>query len=100
LLQPAADRLAEFLAVVPYGPFALPVISNVTAKPHTSPQAVKDLLIAQVCAPVRWEESMQYAVAQGCEAFLEVGPGKVLTGMMRRIAPQVEILSVDEMLAR
>jgi [acyl-carrier-protein] S-malonyltransferase len=100
LLQPAADRLAEFLAAVPYGPFTLPVISNATARPHPSPQAVKDLLIAQVCAPVRWEESMQYAVAQGCKAFLEVGPGKVLTGMMRRIAPQVEILSVDEMLAR
>lgn len=99
LLQPAADRLAEFLAAVTYSSFAFPVISNVTATPHTSPQAVKDLLFAQVCAPVQWEESMHYAVAQGCEACLEIGPGKVLTGMMRRIAPQVEIVSLDAMLA-
>ena len=99
LLQPAADRLAEFLAAVTYSSFAFPVIANVTARPHTSPQAVKDLLIAQVCAPVQWEASMHYAVAQGCEACLEIGPGKVLTGMMRRIAPQVEILSLDALLA-
>jgi [acyl-carrier-protein] S-malonyltransferase len=99
LLQPAADRLAAFLAAVTYSSFAFPVISNVTAMPHTSPQAVKDLLIAQVCAPVQWEASMHYAVAQGCEACLEIGPGKVLTGMMRRIAPQVESLSLDALLA-
>jgi [acyl-carrier-protein] S-malonyltransferase len=100
LLHPAAEQLAAVLAAVPVGHFALPVIANVTAAPYPSAPAVKELLVAQVCAPVRWEESMQYAVAQGCETFLEIGPGKVLSGLMRRIAPQMNILALDAMLER
>ena len=96
MLSPAADRLAEVLAPVPCGDFAYPVVSNVTAAPHPSPDAVKDLLIQQVCAPVRWEESMRYAVAQGCDTLLEVGPGVVLGRMMGRIAPQVEVLALPD----
>lgn len=91
LLQPAADRLANALRQVTFRPFRLPVISNVTAAPHTSPEAAKALLIDQVCAPVRWEDSMCYAVEQGCGALLEIGPGTVLSGMMRRIAPHVNV---------
>ena len=96
MLAPAAERLAEVLAPVACGQFAYPVVSNVTAAPHSSPNAVKDLLIEQVCAPVRWEESMLYAVEQGCDAVLEVGPGAVLGRMMGRIAPQVEILALSD----
>jgi [acyl-carrier-protein] S-malonyltransferase len=91
LLQPAADRLADALRQVTLQPFRFPVISNVTATPHTSPEAAKALLIDQVCAPVRWEDSMCYAVEQGCESLLEIGPGTILSGMMRRIAPQVNV---------
>jgi [acyl-carrier-protein] S-malonyltransferase len=98
LLQPAAERLHKALAGVSLGDFALPVIANVTARPYPSSMAVKDLLVTQVCAPVRWEASMQYAAAQGCDAFLEVGPGKVLTGMMRRIARHVQLLTLDDAL--
>jgi [acyl-carrier-protein] S-malonyltransferase len=100
LLQPAAERLAAVLARVEWRPFAIPVISNVTAEPHASPRAAKELLVTQVSAPVRWEESMQYAVAQGCETLLEVGPGTVLSTMMRRIAPQVNVLALGDMLGR
>lgn len=96
MLAPAAERLSDVLAPVACGPFEYPVISNVTAAPHPSPDAVKGLLIEQVCAPVRWEESMRYAVSQGCDAVLEAGPGKVLGGMMGRIAPQVEVMTVSE----
>lgn len=98
LLQPAAERLATALAPVVCRPLTMPVLSNVTAEPHPSPQAVKELLVAQVCAPVRWEEAMRYAVAQGCDTLLEVGPGKVLSALMRRIAPQVQVLALDEVL--
>jgi [acyl-carrier-protein] S-malonyltransferase len=98
MLSPAAERLAHVLAQVSVSPLAIPVLSNVTATPHPSPQAVRDLLVQQVCAPVRWEEAMRYAVAQGCEALLEVGPGKTLSGMMKRIAPHVEVLALDECL--
>ncbi|GIX46408.1 MAG: hypothetical protein KatS3mg131_0619 [Candidatus Tectimicrobiota bacterium] len=76
LLQPAAERLAAVLAQVPIGDFALPVLSNVTATPYPSPAAVRELLVAQVCAPVRWEDCMRYAIAQGCDALLEVGAGQ------------------------
>jgi len=98
LLHPAAERLARVLAQVSVSPLTVPVLSNVTATPHPAPHAVHDLLVQQVCAPVRWEEAMRYAVAQGCDALLEVGPGKTLSGMMKRIAPQVEVLALDEFL--
>ena len=98
MLSPAAERRAHVLAQVSVAPLTIPVLSNVTATPHPSPQAVRDLLVQQVCAPVRWEEAMRYAVTQGCDALLEVGPGKTLSGMMKRIAPQVEVLALDEFL--
>ncbi len=100
LLQPAAEHLAETLRQIKLQPFRLPVLSNVTAEPHPSPEATKTLLIDQVCAPVRWEDSMRYAVEQGCESFLEVGPGNLLSGMMRRIAPQVDIFELDTLLGQ
>jgi [acyl-carrier-protein] S-malonyltransferase len=100
LLQPAAAQLDTVLAETPYGEFARPVISNVTAEVHPSPLEVRRLLVEQVTSPVRWVDSMQYAVAQGCARFLEVGPGNVLSGLMRRIDPGVAVLSVDEILKR
>jgi len=98
MLRPAAERLAHALGQVTFHPFTIPVLSNVTATPYPAPQAVRDLLVQQMCAPVRWEDAMRYAVTQGCDAFLEVGPGKVLSGMMKRIAPEIEILALDEFL--
>jgi [acyl-carrier-protein] S-malonyltransferase len=98
MLQPAAERLTHAFAQVTFHPFTIPVLSNVTAAPHPAPEAVQDLLVQQVCAPVRWEDAMQYAVKHGCDALLEVGPGKALAGMMKRIAPQVEVLALDAFL--
>jgi len=98
MLQPAAERLAHALDQVTFHPFTIPVLSNVTATPYPAPQAVRDLLVQQVCAPVRWEDAMRYAVTQGCDALLEVGPGKALSGIMKRIAPEIEILALDEFL--
>jgi [acyl-carrier-protein] S-malonyltransferase len=92
----AAERLAQVLAQVSVAAATVPVVSNVTAAPHPAPHVVRDLLVQQVCAPVRWEEAMRYAVAQGCGAL----PGKALSGMMKRIAPEVEVLSLDEVLQR
>jgi [acyl-carrier-protein] S-malonyltransferase len=96
LLQPAALQLDTVLSKISYGEFALPVISNVTAEPHPSSQEVHHWLVEQVTSPVRWVDSMQYAVAQGCDTLLEVGPGNVLSGLMRRIDSEVSVLSVDE----
>ena len=99
LLQPAAVQLDAALARVDYGNFALPVISNVLAEPHPSPDEVRGLLVQQVTASVRWAESVQYAIAQGCDTVLEVGPGKVLSSLMRRIDRQVRVAPLDERLA-
>lgn len=98
MLQPAAERLAKVLATVPCAPLAYPVLSNATARPYTSSEVARELLVTQVCSPVRWQQSIQYAIAQGCDGLLEVGPGKVLAGLMRRIAPDVEILALDDVL--
>jgi [acyl-carrier-protein] S-malonyltransferase len=99
LLQPAATQLDAVLAQVDYGDFTLPVISNVLAECHPSPNEVRGLLVQQVTASVRWAESVQYAIAQGCDTVLEVGPGKVLSALMRRIDRQVRVAPLDERLA-
>ncbi|MCH9662223.1 MAG: ACP S-malonyltransferase [Gammaproteobacteria bacterium] len=99
LLQPAAMELDAVLASVIYGSFAIPVISNVTAELHLSSEGVRDLLVQQVTASVRWDESVRYAIAQGCDAVLEAGPGKVLSTLMRRIDRQVQVVPLDEQLA-
>lgn len=99
LLQPAAAQLDAVLAQVDYGDFAIPVISNVLAERHPSPDEVRGLLVQQVTASVRWAESVQYAIAQGCDTVLEVGPGKVLSSLMRRIDRQVRVAPLDERLA-
>lgn len=98
LLQPAAAQLDGVLAETLYGEFDRPVISNVTAELHPSPQEVRRLLVEQVTSPVRWVDSMQYAVAQGCDALLEVGPGNVLSDLMRRIDRGVEVLNAAAVL--
>jgi [acyl-carrier-protein] S-malonyltransferase len=84
-MRPAADRLAPELRAIPQGPFAFPVVANVTAAPYGAGDAVADMLIRQITAPVRWEESVIAMRAAGADAFLEVGPGKVLSGLLRRI---------------
>ena len=85
LMRPAADRLAPELRAIPQGRFAFPVVANVTAAPYATGDDVAGMLIRQITAPVRWEESVAAMRAAGANAFLEVGPGKVLSGLLRRI---------------
>jgi [acyl-carrier-protein] S-malonyltransferase len=85
IMQSAVDKLADALATVKIEPSRIPVYSNVDAKPHQSPDEFRDLLVRQVCAPVLWQESMQNMLDDGCDAFYEVGEGRVLRGLMKRI---------------
>ena len=96
LMVPAAEGLARVLAAVPVNPLAIPVIANVTAERNQDPLRVKDLLVQQVTAPVRWEESMAKLKSLGCEAVIEVGPGKVLAGLLKRIVPDLPCFSVSD----
>jgi [acyl-carrier-protein] S-malonyltransferase len=86
LMQPAADAMREALAGVRVNAPAVPVVANVEAGPITDPAAIRDALVRQVTGTVRWRESVAYMAAQGVEAFYEVGSGKVLTGLVKRIA--------------
>ncbi|MDE0891686.1 MAG: ACP S-malonyltransferase, partial [Planctomycetota bacterium] len=84
-MRPAANRLASALADVEMSEPKLPVISNVTAAPITSAGEIRSLLERQVCSPVLWEESIKWMLSQGHTSFLEPAPGKVLSGILRKI---------------
>ena len=86
LMQPAADAMREALAGVAVKAPVVPVVANVEAAPITDPAAIRDALVRQVTGTVRWRESVAFMAAQGVDSFYEVGAGKVLTGLVKRIA--------------
>jgi [acyl-carrier-protein] S-malonyltransferase len=86
LMQPAAEAMAQALAAVVVKPPAVPVVANVLAKPVTEPSEIVRCLVAQVTGTVRWRESIAFMAGQGVTAFYEVGSGKVLSGLVKRIA--------------
>lgn len=86
LMAPAAKRLEEALQNIIVGNFLCPVVSNVEASPYQKPERVKPLLVEQVCAPVRWDESVLKMKDLGVTNYIEIGPGKVLSGLAKRIA--------------
>ncbi len=85
LMQPADTQLAEVLAEVEFQPPRVPVYSNVDAEPHDKPEAIRKKLVEQVVSGVRWEDSMRRMLADGFDTFYEIGPGRVLTGLLKRI---------------
>lgn len=91
LMKPAAERLKQVLAGVEVGPLQVPVVTNVEAAANRDAARVVPLLIEQVCAPVRWDESVQFMVEQGVSSFVEIGPGKVLAGLMKRMVRGAEM---------
>jgi len=94
IMHPADQRLAKALANVPMCRPNMPVVSNVDAQSHDDPQEIRRLLIRQVVQPVLWEESMRRLLQQGFDQFYEVGPGRVLRGLLRRIDRKVPCQSV------
>jgi [acyl-carrier-protein] S-malonyltransferase len=90
LMQPAVERLRAVLADVPLQRPRIPLVSNVDARPHDDPNEIRELLIQQVCSPVRWEDSMRYLLdEQKITQFYEIGPGRVLNGLLKRVARKV-----------
>ncbi|MBP1718858.1 MAG: fabD-2 [Deltaproteobacteria bacterium] len=96
LMKPAAEKLREAFATVETGELAFPVVSNVEADVYPGKDRIEELLFRQVDHPVRWEESMQKLVAMGPELILEVGPGKVLSGLLRRISRDAPTANVED----
>ena len=96
LLQPAAEKLAAYLAEVPVRVANVAVLHNVDVARAATPEAVRAALARQAASPVRWVETIQAFVAQGVTHIIESGPGAVLTGLARRIAPGVEVLPLND----
>jgi [acyl-carrier-protein] S-malonyltransferase len=95
IMHPADQRLAEVLSQVRLRRPRIPVISNVDARPHEDPEEIRQLLIRQVVHPVLWEDSMRYLISQGFTQFYEVGPGRVLRGLLKRIDRSVTCHNVS-----
>ena len=96
LMEPARLELAEAIDKTPFQVPVCPVYQNVTALPSTDPEVIKDNLLRQLTSPVRWTQTVQNMVADGADSFLEIGPGTVLQGLVKRIAPEVEINGISE----
>jgi [acyl-carrier-protein] S-malonyltransferase len=96
LMLPAAEEVAQALAAVAFERFRFPVITNVEARPITDPARARELLVRQIAAPVRWQESMEFVAGRGIQRALEIGPGKVLAGLARKAAPGLDVKPVFE----
>lgn len=98
LMEPARHTLREHLAPVPTSQTAFPVVANVSASPHPETSTeLKGLLTDQVVRPVLWEESVRGMIDLGVETFVEVGPGKVLTGLLRRIDRNARAINISDL---
>jgi len=96
LMAPVVPRLRPVLESLTIGELRAPVVSNVEARPNADRARVVPLLLEQVTSPVRWVECVQAMVAAGVTRMVELGPGRVLTGLVKRIAREVELLNVDD----
>lgn len=95
MLTPAGDRLAAELADIQLGEMRIPVVANVTGDVISSKDAVKDLLIRQVSSSVRWEDAIRKMVENGVDTFVEIGPGKVLSGFIKKVDKALTVYNVD-----
>ncbi|MEA2162070.1 MAG: [acyl-carrier-protein] S-malonyltransferase [Thermoanaerobaculia bacterium] len=96
LMKPAEERLKPLLDEAPFKDLWMSLVSNVDASPIGTSTAVRNALVRQVVSPVRWVESVQKMVGMGVRRFVEIGPGAVLTGLIKRIDPSVELINVSD----
>jgi len=94
LMQPAVDGMAEIIATLNFNNPTVPIVGNTTAKPLTTAEAVKEELLNQLCNCIQWQRSVEYMVNDGVSAFIEIGPGKVLAGLIKRIDRGVNIINI------
>jgi len=95
-MQPAKDRLVRMLNTLQLNDAKIPIVSNVTAKSHTKAAEIKENLATQLVAPVLWCDCINFIAAQGVNTFYEVGPGKVLKGLIRKINPSLTVINIEK----
>ncbi|MEB7883027.1 ACP S-malonyltransferase [Serratia fonticola] len=96
LMKPAADKLAVALQDITFSAPLVPVVNNVDVRAETAPEAIRSALVRQLYSPVRWTESVEFMAAEGVTLLLEVGPGKVLTGLTKRIVDTLTAAAVND----
>ena len=96
LMMPAQQKLEKDLAATTFGELRVPLVTNVDADTIRDGEEARSALLRQVSMPVRWEESMRLLLDEGVNTFVEVGPGRVLTGLMRQIERSVATLNVED----
>ena len=97
IMEPAAEKFATTLGEVQFAEPKIPVLSNVDAKPYTSASQITEKLLAQLVGPTRWQESMEYLLADGVKIYYEIGPSRVLAGLMRRINRKTKVTCVNSL---
>jgi len=96
LMQPAVDSMSEVIASLSFHEPAIPVIGNTTAQPLTTAELIKEELLRQLCSCIQWQRSIEYMVNDGVSTFIEIGPGKVLTGLIKRIDKNARTLNIGD----
>ena len=96
LMQPAADRLGEVLNTTPLTDARIPVVANVLGEPVQTASTIRTALLQQMTGSVLWEDTVRRMAADGVTTFVEVGPGRVLSGLVRRIAPEARTLQAGD----
>jgi len=99
LMQSAVGGMAEIIATLPFINPAIPIIANTTAQPLTTADLIKEELLRQLCNCVQWQRSIEYMVDNGVSTFIEIGPGKVLTGLIKRINKNVKLINIGDVQA-
>ncbi len=88
--------MSEIIATLSFSDPAIPIIGNTTAQPLTTADLIKEELLRQLCNCVQWQRSIEYMVDNGISTFIEIGPGKVLTGLIKRINKSVELINIGD----
>jgi len=96
-MEPAVEEMREALSALPIEAARIPVVGNVSARPLETPEQVRRELLAQLTSPVRWAQTIEFIHSRGVGRFVEIGPGKVLSGLVRRTVPQAELRSIGEL---
>ena len=96
LMKPAGEQLAKVINEIEFAPPIIPIVHNVTAMPESDPEKLRQLMVEQIYSPVQWTQCIEYVVNQDVAVTVECGPGKVLSGLSRRIHKPLQVLSLEE----
>ncbi len=95
-MNEAKERLKQVVDKMEFSDAKIPIVSNFTAKPHTDKEEIKNNLLEQLVFPVLWKDCIEFMVTKGVDSFFEVGPSKVLRGLMRKINPQISVVNIEK----